>query len=144
MFLLDTDVISRTSPFGRSSAELREWLLAHEHVSFVSVLTLSELCRGTALLRLKGAIAKARQLDTWVSQVEQAVSRRLLSVDRAIGRRTGDLLASAQAAGHGPSFVDACLAATAAERGLTVVTFNSRHFDAFGVPHQTPASDLRL
>lgn len=141
MFLLDTDVISRTSPLSVRPIAVHDWLAAHEHESFISVLTLSELSRGMVLLRLKGSLRRAKLLEAWILEVEGTVSGRLLDVDRNIGWRAGELLATAEAAGHRPGFVDACLAATAAERRLTVVTFNARHFDALGVPHRRPALD---
>ena len=139
MFLLDTDVVSRTSPFSKQRDEVQSWLGMHERESFLSVLTLSELGRGTILLRMKGASTKAARLEAWIDEVEASVSGRLLAVDRNIGRRTGEMLARAEAAGHRPSFVDACLAATAAERGFTVMTFNAKHFAAFGVAHRKPS-----
>lgn len=120
---------------------VREWLGLHERDSFLSVLTLSELSRGVFLLRTKGASRKASTLETWISHVENSVAGRLLAVDRVIGHRTGEMLAKADASGHHPSFVDACLAATAATHALTVVTFNAKHFDAFGVSHRKPVLD---
>ena len=141
MFLLDTDVISRTSPLSSRPTEVLDWLVAHERESFLTIVTLSELARGMALLNLNGSAREARMLETWMSQVEESVSGRLLIVDRAISRWTGEMLDRAEANGHQPIFVDACLAASAAERGFTVVTFNARQFDAFGVPHRRPALD---
>jgi predicted nucleic acid-binding protein len=47
-------------------------------------------------------------------------------LDRAIG------------AGAAPGFEDAAIAATAAVRGLTVVTADKRHFASFGVAFISP------
>lgn len=138
MFLIDTDVISRTSPSSVRLGDVQGFLDRHWGESYLSTLTLGELWFGASRLRLRGAVRKATQLSAWVSDVEHTYSGRLLSVDVAIGRRTGEMLARAEANGHQAGYVDACLAATAAEFGYTVVTFNVRHFVHFGVPHRTP------
>ena len=51
------------------------------------------------------------------------------------------MLARAEVAGQRAGFGDACLAATAAELGFSVVTFNTKHFVAFGVPHRRPVPE---
>ena len=138
LFLLDTDVISSTSPFSGRLEEVQRFLDLHWHQSFLSTLTVGELWFGVARLDLRGATRKSSRLRRWVADVEHSYAERILPADLMIGRRTGELLARAGAAGQQPNFVDACLAATAYERGFTVVTFNARHFDAFGVSHRTP------
>ena len=138
MFVLDTDVVSRTSPFSQHPAGVRDWVNAHAAVCYLSVMTIAELWRGAELLRMKGALRKASDLEAWIGAIESSVRGRILSADPAVGRTTGILLARAEAVGHQPSFVDACIAATAAIHDFTVVTFNARHFVAFGVPHRTP------
>ena len=141
MFLLDTDVISRTSPYSRHAGDVHGWLAEHKDRSYLSVVTFSELWRGAYRLHARGSLRKAHHLEAWIAAVESSVAGRVLPVDSPIGRRTGILVARAEAAGHQPSFVDACLAATAAERDFTVITFNTRHFVAFGVPHRKPLAD---
>ena len=66
-------------------------------------------------------------------------TRRLLSrmetvpVDRAIADRAGDLIRRAHGQGHTLHLGDALIAATAARRGLTLITLNIGHFAGLGV-----------
>lgn len=140
MFLIDTDVISSTFPDSSRLGQVQAFLDRHWLESFVSVLTVGELWFGVERLRLRGATRRAARLGRWTEDVQTTYAGRLLPPDLAIGRRSGEMLARAEKAGHQPGFVDACLAATAAERGFTVVTFNGRHFQAFGVPYRSPLS----
>ena len=64
------------------------------------------------------------------------VQRPDISVDAATARRWGRLSAKL---GHDSS--DLLIAATALERGLTVVTRNVRHFEPAGVATLNPAGD---
>lgn len=138
MFVLHTDVVSRTSPLSGDARRVREWLLAHEGLSRVSVVTLAELHFGVERLRRRGPNRKADLLSSWLNEIEEGFSSRLLPIDAPISRRTGALLARAEAAGSNPGFADACIAATADLAGFEVVTFNARHFSAFGVSFRVP------
>jgi predicted nucleic acid-binding protein len=138
VFVLDTDVISRTSPISRMAGAVQGWLAKHEDRSFLSAATLAELHHGVARVRLEGATRKADVLQRWVAEVTQAFEDRLLPVDERIARRTGEYLARAEKAGFDPGFVDACLAATADVLGYEVVTFNARDFAALGASFRVP------
>lgn len=141
MFVLDTDVVSRTSPLSRDASDIAAWLMRHKGQSFVSVVTLAELHFGVDRLRLRGQTRKAEVLGTWLVEIERLYESRLLALDAAISRRTGELMAKAEAAGFAPGFADASIAATAELADCEVVTFNSRHFVALGVPHRSPLGD---
>jgi predicted nucleic acid-binding protein len=139
VYLLDTNVVSRTSPVSSTEwAEVRDWVRAFGRSSYLSVISLSELQYGVTKLIEKGAHRKARDLAAWAETIMSSFADRLLPVDREIARRTGELLARAEFAGTKPEFEDACIAATADRHGLTVVTQNLKHFEAFGVPFQPP------
>jgi predicted nucleic acid-binding protein len=56
---------------------------------------------------------------------------RVLDVDLSVARRWGRLLGSGNRKGEPPPVIDALLAATALEHGLTLVTRNVAHFDRF-------------
>lgn len=141
MYLIATNVISRTSPIAAEDAGVPLFLDRHYRQSYISVVTLGELWFGAERLRLRGADRKASLVASWIEEVETSYAERLLGVDVAIGRVTGEVLARAEAAGHDPGHEDACLAATAAVHGFTVVTFNARHFQALGVPYRSPTAD---
>jgi predicted nucleic acid-binding protein len=138
VFLLDTDAVSRTSPLSSGGADVRSWLLGHRGHSYISVVTLAELHFGVDRLRRQGASRKAELLNGWLHEIETLFSARMREVDVQVSRRTGELLARAEASGHDPGFADACIAATADLAGYEVVTFNRRHFTALGVPFRVP------
>lgn len=138
MYLIDTNVISRTSPVAAGDASVPVFLDRHFRQSFISVVTLGELWFGAERLRLRGDSRKASVVASWIDEIVNSYAERLLSLDGAIGRLTGELLARAEAAGHDPGHEDACIAATAAVHGFTIVTFNALRFDALGVPHRPP------
>ena len=142
MFVLDTDVVSRTSPVSRDAGRVADWLLGHKGQSFLCVVTLTELRYGVDRLRFKGASQKATLLDNWLEGVETSFGARLLAMNARVAARTGHLLAKAEVAGVSPGLADACIAACAQLTDRTVVTFNARHFSAFGVPFRAP-EDVR-
>lgn len=139
MYLLDTNVLSLSSPLNSARGSNAEsWLQAVGRRGYLSVVSVSEVQFGVTRLRARGATQKAKALAEWLETVLSSFFDRVLPMDVAIGRRTGELLATAKAAGHDPGFEDACIAATAAVHGLIVVTNNVRHFAALGVAHQRP------
>ncbi len=139
MYLLDTDVISRTSPLSSAGGRsLAAWLQRHGDQAYLSVVSLSEIQYGVARLVQRGAHRRAAQLQQWINTVVDHYAARCLALDLATARRTGELLAKAEAEGHAPTFEDASLAATADLHQLIIVTFNLKHFRAFGVPFQEP------
>jgi toxin FitB len=141
VYLLDTNVISRTSPVASTDwHRVRDWIENFGESSYVSVISLGELQYGAARLTEKGAHRKADELYGWVESIAALFHDRLLPVDLQIARRTGEFLARAEFAGHKPGFEDACIAATAALHRLIVVTHNIRHFEVFGVRFQEPAA----
>ena len=138
MYVIDTDVISRSSPLSRDGDRVSGWLEMHVGLSFISVATVSELQFGISRLRLRGATRQAAALVAWVETVMTTYKGRMLDIGMDVGLRTGEMLARADRAGFDPGFVDACIAATADVYGFEVVTFNARDFNAFGVSCRRP------
>lgn len=138
--MVDTDVISRSSPLSRDGDRVSGWLQMQLGLTFVSAATLAELQFGASRLRLRGATRQAAALAVWVETVLTTYRGRTLEIDMEVGLRTGEMLARAEKAGFDPGFVDACIAATAEIHGFEVVTFNARDFAGFGVPHRRPDS----
>ena len=77
----------------------------------------------------------AGTLAAWLDSVLALYGERILPVDVSTARRWGRLCAAL--GGH--EGVDLLIAATALERGLTVVTRNVRHFKPTGVPVVNPS-----
>ena len=136
MFLIDTDVLSALRQRGRNP-NIQAWVRAQRTTDlFLSVVTVGEVERGIARQRQRDP-GFASTLATWLDSVLALYGNRILPVDIEAARRWGRL---AGALGH--SSADLLIAATALERGLTVVTMNVRHFQPTGVPvldpHEAP------
>ena len=111
MFLIDTMVLSELRLRQRDPGVV-SWISGQRPEDcFLSVVSIGEIERG---------IARKRTSDSGFAQ--------LLPVDVGVARRWGQLSA---AIGH--EGADLLIAATALERGLTVVTRNLRHFEPTGV-----------
>jgi predicted nucleic acid-binding protein len=128
MYLLDTDVLS-TLAKRRRPASVENWLV-HQRPGdlFVSVVSIGEIERGIALQRARDQDFAAT-LASWLDRVLTVYADRILPFDLASARRWGQLSA---ALGHHAA--DLQIAATALERGLTVVTRNVSDFEPTGVP----------
>ena len=134
MFLVDTDVLSALAK-RRRHANVEAWLGRQRGSDlFVSVISIGEIERGIALQRGKDPNF-AVMLATWLDQTLNIYGDRVLPFDLASARRWGQL--SATLGHHG---ADLQIAATAIERGLTVVTRNISDFEPAGVSVLDPFS----
>ena len=126
MFLIDTDVLSMLRWRERSPA-VAHWVAKQRTADLhLSVASVGEIERGIAQQRrLNPAFADA--LAAWLDSLVALYGERILPIDLQIARRWGQL---ADAVGHANA--DLLIAATALERGLTVVTRNVRHFEPTG------------
>ena len=139
MYVLDTDVIFRSSPSSAGIApEIAAWLRGVGDLCYLSTITFAEIAFGVTKLAVAGSDRKAETLARWLDGIAEAFTHRIVLVDVAAARRTGDLIARAKAVGHAAKFEDACIAATADVHGFTVVTFNVKHFAPLGIRHQLP------
>jgi len=140
-FLLDTNVISASSPIHHETNEaFGRWLREQVKLDtlFLSVVTIHEISRGIALLRHRGATAKAERLVTWLDIVKSDFSDRLVCFDETTASLAGELEAVAISAGFEPGMADAMIAATAKLHDLKLVTKNLRHFHMFGIDVVSP------
>ncbi|MGI2031762.1 type II toxin-antitoxin system VapC family toxin [Rhizobium panacihumi] len=141
-FLLDTNIISTTSPtHAQTNGQFGEWLRQQVRLDtvFLSVVTVHEIAKGIALLTHKGATLKAERLAAWLDIVRNDFDDRILAFDAEIAMFAGQLEAVAISNGYSPDMADAMIAATAKRNDLIVVTRNLRHFDIFNVA--TASSD---
>ncbi len=132
MFLIDTMVLSELRLRQRDPGVVA-WIGRQrpEHC-FLSVVSIGEIERGIACKRTTDA-GFAQRLAGWLDQLLRLYGDRLLPVDVGVARRWGEL-----SAGIGQDGADLLIAATALERGLTVVTRNLRHFTPTGVQTVNP------
>ena len=125
-YLLDTNVLSETRK-KRADAGVIAFLQAAEASTlYISVLTLGELRKGVAKKKREDADA-AQRLAGWVDGLEYSFADRILGIDAQTARLWGDWSSE-----RPRPVVDTLLAATAALRGLTLVTRNIR--DVRGIP----------
>ena len=130
-FLLDTNVVSEwVKP--RPDTGVTTWLAeADEDRVFISVVTLAELRHG--IERLPPG-ARRDRLDAWLTgQLPARFETRIVPVDAETAHGWGRVMARGQAAGDPVGTMDAFIAATAEQHGLTLVTRNVRDFEALGI-----------
>jgi toxin FitB len=128
MYLLDTMVLSELRKSHRNPA-LVKWLKSVRPTDlFLSVVTIGEVEKGIAKQRRRDPDF-AERLTDWLDGILRHYATRILAGDLSTARRRGRL-----AGAHGHAGTDLLIAATAIDRGLTVVTRNVRHFEGTGVP----------
>jgi toxin FitB len=135
-FLLDTNVLSEVRR-PQPSPAVMAWLdNADEDRTFISVISLAELRRGTSLMddgRRHDALAE------WLANdLPERFSGRILEVDRETAMRWGDLMAESRRRGVALATMDAFLAAGALANKLTLVTHNTKDFEPFGIALMNP------
>ena len=132
MFLLDTDVMSALRRRDRNPETVR-WVDGQRTADlYLSVVTVGEIERGITQQQLHNP-SFARDLSVWLDRVLVWYGDRILPVDTGTARRWGQLSATI---GHDSA--NLLIAATALERGLTVITRNVRHFEPTGVAVLNP------
>jgi len=135
-WLLDTNVVSEWVKPQPDPGVIRWLAEADEDRVFISVVTLAELRYGIDRMP---AGARRRRLELWLDEdLPHRFDGRILGVDAVVSDRWGRLLALAERKGRPIGPMDACLAAIAASRGLTLVTRNARDFTGADVPLLDP------
>jgi predicted nucleic acid-binding protein len=133
--LLDTCVLSELR-HPKGHPEVRRAVAAlDEKELFLSVISIGEILKGISLLA-EGS--RKHALASWLDTLERDYGDRILSVDRDICRRWGELTARAQRAGRPVSATDGLIAATALHHGLQVMTRDTADFEPTGVSLLNP------
>jgi predicted nucleic acid-binding protein len=102
-------------------------------------MTIGEIRKGIDLLPVS---PKRSDLQDWLDiEVRAWFADRILPVTENIAERWGRMAAEAKKKGVTLAVVDGIIAATALEHGLTLVTRNTKHFDALGVALVNPWLD---
>lgn len=137
MYLLDTDVLSLTSPLSRLEGEgvenWRNWVAANSASLHFSTITLLEIRFGIEKLLSRGAAQRAEKLQRWIAIIQGVHQSRLMPVSGEIADRAGVLLFKAHSDGHSPSSEDAIVAATAELLKFRLLSRNVKHMRALGV-----------
>ncbi|MER8462452.1 PIN domain-containing protein [Mesorhizobium sp. M1396] len=143
MYLMDTNIVSATSPIARAEVGpmvFSAWLRRDSERLFLSAVTIAEIEAGITRADRIGATTKAARLHRWLASVEHLYAGRILAFGIEEARHAGAIIDRARA--HDPGFEDIAIAATAAAHGFTVLTANERHFTPLGVPFLNPLKGL--
>jgi toxin FitB len=136
-YLLDTNVVSelrKNSP----DANVEAWYdSVPGNQLFLSVLTIGEIRMGVERVRGKDP-AKAAALENWLTRLETAYGDHIVSVDSAIA----DTWARLSVPDPLP-VIDGLLAATAYDRGWTLVTRNTKDVQRPGIRVLNPFKEAR-
>lgn len=103
---------------------------------FVSALTVGELRKGVEMRRRTDWLM-ANQLSAWLDKMEDRFRHRILPVDAVVADIWGRL-----AAVRSRPIIDTLIAATALERGMTLVTRNVADMRDTGVLLTNPWAPL--
>lgn len=136
-YLLDTNVVSEYSRPRPPDAMVKKWVDAQgEESLYLSVLTLGEIRKGTALLPTGN---KRYQLEQWLDhELQVRFGNRLLPVTCEIADLWGAMAAEPQLQGTAMAIIDGLIAATAKHHELAIVTRNVRDFRMWGISVVNP------
>ena len=129
-WLLDTNVVTEILKAAPDATVLRTLGARPETSGWISVLTLAEFAQG--IDRLPPADPRRPAFEAQLAEVARRFAGRTLPVDAAVALRFGRLSGALTRAGRRPPVIDALLAATAIEHGMTLVTRNVRDVAATG------------
>ncbi len=136
MFLVDTNVISEIRKRSKANQGVRAFFRDAENNRlriFISVVTIGELRRGVELIRHRGDVRQARQLERWLDILLTEYQDHILDINHDVTQLWGRLRVP-----HSENALDKLIAATALIYDLTVVTRNQKDFIKTGVRVHNP------
>ena len=139
MYLVDTNVISETRKKTKANKGVRQFFrqaIEDGTRLFISVVTVGELRRGAELIRYRGDIRQASQLEKWLESLMTDYEDHILDINQDIAQLWGRLRTP-----HPENALDKQIAATALIYELTVVTRNHKDFVKTGVPVLNPFTE---
>lgn len=131
MYLVDTNVLSEVRKKSKANKGVRAFFkraIDEEAQTFMSVVTVAELRRGVELIRYRGDVRQANQLEKWLEALLTAYQDHILDINPAVAQLWGRLRVP-----HPENAFDKLIAATALIYELTVVTRNHKDFVKTGV-----------
>jgi len=125
-FVLDTNCISALVKV-KPNPLVVQWIEeTDERLLYLSVLTLGEIRKDTAVLPAGKHKAK---LESWLElELKTRFNDRILPIDEEVAEHWGVLSAHAKAIGKPLAVIDGLLAATALHYNLAIVTRNAANF----------------
>ena len=139
MYLVDTNVISEVRKKSKANNGVRAFFrqtIENETPMFISVVTVGELRRGVELIRYRGDVRQANQLEKWLQALLTEYQDHILDINQDIAQLWGRLRVP-----HPENAFDKQVAATALIYELTVVTRNHKDFVKTGVRALNPFTE---
>ena len=139
MYLVDTNVISEVRKKSKANNGVRAFFrqtIENETLMFISVVTVGELRRGVELIRYRGDVRQANQLEKWLQALLTEYQDHILDINQDIAQLWGRLRVP-----HPENAFDKQVAATALIYELTVVTRNHKDFVKTGVRVLNPFTE---
>ncbi len=131
MYLVDTNVISEVRKKSKANKGVRTFFkqaIENEARMFMSVVTIGELRRGLEMIRHRGDLRQATQLEKWLEALLAKYQDHILDINQDIAQLWGRLRVP-----YPENALDKQIAATALIYDLTVVTRNHQDFYQTGV-----------
>lgn len=131
MYLIDTTVISEARKGVEADVGVQRFfanIRKQQACVFLSVVTVGELRRGVEIIRHRGDLSQARQLERWLTSVLDDFADYILDIGADVSQLWGRLRVP-----HPENALDKLIAATALIHDLSVVTRNRQHFAGTGV-----------
>ncbi len=131
MYLIDTNVISEFRKKLKINSGVKEFLrtISNDDIAlYISVITIGELRRGIELIRHRGDIQQASQLEKWLEFILDEYQDNILNIDEDVAQLWGKLRSP-----HPENTLDKQIAATAIIHDLIIVTLNEKDFTKTGV-----------
>jgi toxin FitB len=133
MYLIDTNVVSEARKRTKANRGVISFLDASNEPLFFSAISMGELRRGVELVRRRGDADQARHLESWLANVVEWFSERILAFDAEAAQVWGYLRVPDP--GHA---IDKQIAAIALVNDLTLVTRNVADFEGCGLRLANP------
>ena len=131
MYLIDTNVISESRKRSKANKGVRDFfrkIIKEKARAFVSVVTVGELRRGVELIRYRGDVRQANELEKWLEGLLSEYKDHVLDINEDIAQLWGRLRVP-----HPENALDKQIAATALIYNLTIVTRDQKDFSRTGV-----------
>lgn len=136
MYLIDTNIISEARKGKKANPGVIAFFqkAIDERIPvFLSVITIGELRRGVELVRHRGDLQQASQLEHWLEQILENYRDYILLLDEEIAQLWGLLRVP-----NPENALDKQIAATALLHDLTIVTRNHKDFSSAGIKTLNP------
>jgi predicted nucleic acid-binding protein len=136
MYLIDTNIISEIRKRQKANKGVKNFFKTAQQNKFdlyISVITVGELRRGVSIIKHRGDVDQAKQLEKWLAVLLNEYQQNILE----FGIVEAQIWAELRVPYHENS-IDKQIAATAHSHNLILVTRNERDFIDTGVAILNP------